>query len=215
MKSLRDYTPLDKLCMNVDQALRSVFGTTKNSARVNPAADVNPSLLTKEQRQHSASLMRVNHAGEVCAQALYHAQAFISQNQDIKSQMQQAAIEEGDHLTWCNERLVELGSHTSYLNPIWYAGSFMIGLTAGLISDEWNLGFLAETEAQVIKHLEHHLRVLPEADNKSYQILKVMHQDETNHRDEAVKAGAKKFPASLKTIMNLTSKIMVKTAYWI
>ncbi|EKD70159.1 MAG: hypothetical protein ACD_46C00618G0001 [uncultured bacterium] len=127
--------------------------------------------------------------------------------------MQQAAIEEGDHLTWCKQRLDELGSHTSFLNPMWYAGSFCIGMAAGLIGDKWSLGFVAETETQVIKHLENHLKMLPEQDLRSHKILLQMEQDEAKHRQEAIDSGAHVLPDFIKKLMSLTSKIMVKTAY--
>jgi len=129
--------------------------------------------------------------------------------------MQQSAIEEGDHLAWCKKRLTELGSHTSYLAPLWYAGSFSIGFTAGMIGDKWSLGFLAETENQVVKHLEKHINVLKTKDAKSLDILEQMQKDEAEHRDEAIKAGANKLPEPVQKLMALTSKVMVKTAYWV
>lgn len=129
--------------------------------------------------------------------------------------MQAAALEEGDHLAWCHKRLVELGSHTSYLNPIWYAGSFCIGLGAGLLGDRWSYGFVAETERQVIKHLQSHLQLLPKQDLRSYQILLQMEKDEAKHQDEAIKAGAKILPTFIQQAMSLTAKVMVKTAYWL
>lgn len=213
MKTQRQYSFFDQICMDVDRAVRAVFGKPQTTGRKNPASGEMEQPLTTEERNHVAGLMRVNHAGEVCAQALYHAQGLSSRRSDIKVKMQQAAIEEGDHLAWCNTRLMELGSHTSYLNPFWYAGSFAIGLTAGLIGDQWNLGFLAETEQQVVQHLETHLQQLPEQDQKSYRILLQMHTDEAQHRDEAISAGAATLPSWIKKLMRLTSTIMVKTAY--
>jgi ubiquinone biosynthesis monooxygenase Coq7 len=129
--------------------------------------------------------------------------------------MQQAAIEEGDHLSWCKQRLDELGSHTSYLNPFWYAGSFCMGMVAGIVGDKWSLGFVAETEKQVIRHLEGHMEMLPAEDARSYKIIEKMEKDEAKHRDEAIAAGAKELPEVVKKGMGLTSKVMVKTAYWI
>ena len=215
MSKQRDYTLLDQLCLSVDQALRAVFANAKTSERVYPAKSALEGDLSADDRKHIAGLMRINHAGEVCAQALYHGQGLVSRRLDVKEKMQQAALEEGDHLAWCNKRLAELGSHPSYLNPLWYAGSFGIGLTAGLIGDKWSLGFLAETEKQVVEHLETHLQQLPEYDQRSYRILEQMRQDEAQHRDEALQSGAADLPEWLKKIMKLTSKVMVKTAYWV
>src|SRR5579872_2336262 len=154
---MRHYSAIDQLCLQADQALRAVFGTPKTTNRPNPANTEKDPELTKDQRQQITALMRINHAGEVSAQALYHGQGLTSRTQTVKQKMQQAAIEEGDHLNWCATRIEELGSHTSYLNPFWYAGSFAMGLTAGMIGDKWSLGFLAETENQVVKHLQSHL----------------------------------------------------------
>lgn len=211
----RHYSLLDQLCLGFDQALRALSDTAKTTDRSYPARNEMDTHMSVDQRKHSAGLMRINHAGEVCAQALYHGQGLVSRSNAIKQKMQQAAIEEGDHLAWCRTRLFELGSHTSYLNPLWYAGSFTIGLTAGLVGDKWSLGFLAETEHQVVKHLEGHLKILSNQDHKSYKILQQMQQDEASHRDEAVKAGAAELPPFIKKLMQFTSKVMVKTAYWL
>lgn len=211
----RQYSRLDQLCLGFDQALRAIHGAPAATERSYPAANESEPVLSAAERKHAAGLMRVNHAGEVCAQALYHGQGLVSRNPDIQQQMQQSAIEEGDHLNWCDTRLKELDSHTSYLNPVWYAGSFMLGMTAGLIGDRWSLGFVAETEYQVVKHLEKHLQLLPPQDHKSIKILEQMHTDESHHRDEAIKAGALDLPAFIKKIMTFTSKAMVKTAYWV
>ena len=215
MSNQRHYTRLDQFCLNVDQALQTVFGKPATTGRAYPAASLKEPELTQEDRKHSSGLMRVNHTGEVCAQALYHGQGLVSRSPNVKEKMQHAMIEEGDHLAWCNERLTELHSHTSYLNPLWYAGSFAMGVTAGLIGDKWSLGFLAETENQVVKHLEHHQLLLPSADQKSQVILRQMQQDEAQHRDDALDAGAAELPAVIKTLMRWMSKIMVKTAYWV
>ncbi len=214
MSQDRHYTLIDRFCLSVDQALRAVFLNAKTTERIYPANDIVEPDLTPEQREHSAALMRINHAGEVCAQALYHGQSLVSRRPEIKDQLLNAAIEEGDHLAWCNQRLTELGSHTSYLNPVWYAGSFAIGLTAGVIGDKWSLGFLAETENQVVTHLEKHLQLLPKEDKKSFQILQQMRQDEAEHRDYALASGAARLPKWVKKIMRMTSKVMVKTTYW-
>ncbi|MEO8964435.1 MAG: 2-polyprenyl-3-methyl-6-methoxy-1,4-benzoquinone monooxygenase [Gammaproteobacteria bacterium] len=215
MSEQRHYSLLDQICLGVDQAVRTVFANPKTTERPYPAKDLLDADFSLETRKQAAALMRVNHAGEVCAQALYHGQALTSKRQDVKEKMQQAAIEEGDHLAWCQQRLLELGSHTSYLNPVWYAGSFAMGLTAGLIGDKWSLGFLAETETQVVKHLEEHLELLPAEDHKSFNILAEMRKDEAEHRDHALQAGAAILPDWIKKIMRRVSKVMVKTAYWI
>lgn len=215
MNSLRHYTLLDRICISLDQALRAVAGNAQTTGAPYPACNTDMPELDEQQRKHSAGLMRVNHAGEVCAQALYHGQGMVSTEAAVQEKMQQAAIEEGDHLNWCKKRLDELGSHTSLLNPIWYAGSFCIGMAAGMAGDKWSLGFLAETENQVIKHISGHLHLLPREDMRSYTVLKKMEEDEARHRDEAIKLGAGELPWIVKQGMAFTSKIMVKTAYWL
>lgn len=215
MDRQRHFTFLDKLCLGVDQAVRALTDTAKITGAVYPAKNVPESDLSDEQRKHSAALMRINHAGEICAQALYHGQGVVSRSHEVQEKMHQAAIEEGDHLAWCRQRLDELQSHPSYLNPLWYAGSFCIGMIAGMIGDKWSLGFVAETERQVIKHLENHLDSLPSQDQRSYKILEQMEVDESRHRDEAVLLGAKDLPGPVKVGMGLVSKVMVKSAYWV
>ncbi len=157
--------------------------------------------------------MRVNHAGEVSAQALYQGQAFTAKLPNVREKMQQAAIEENDHLIWCEERLKELNSHTSLFNPLWYAGSFTIGALAGSAGDKWSLGFVVETENQVVRHLEQHLNSLPTSDAKSKAILEKMKEDELHHATMALESGAAELPKPAKLLMKLTSKIMTKTAY--
>lgn len=215
MKELRHYSLFDHICLGFDQALRAVSNTAKTTGRPNPADPISESMMNAKERKHAAALMRINHAGEVCAQALYHGQGLVSRSCVIKEKMHQAAIEEGDHLAWCKQRVVELGSHTSYLNPLWYAGSFTIGVTAGLVGDAWSLGFLAETEQQVVNHLEKHMTQLAYQDHKSHAILAQMQQDEALHRDEAINAGANKLPLIIQNLMGMMSKIMVKTSYWV
>lgn len=215
MKALRRYSLLDKVCMGIDQAWRAVSDTAKTTGRANPAERLSESIMTTEQRQHSAALMRINHTGEVCAQALYHGQGLASYSPSVKTKMEQAAIEEGDHLMWCKQRLCELGSHTSYLNPLWYAGSFAIGFTAGLVGDKWSLGFLAETEQQVVLHLEKHMVQLAHQDQKSYAILQQMQKDEAQHRNDAIKAGAKPLSWSTQQLMRAMSGVMVRIVYWV
>lgn len=211
----RRYSFIDNFCLSLDQALRTLNHHPASTGKPYPAENSDEPVLTEKHRQHAAGLMRVNHAGEICAQALYHGQACVSTSPFIKEKMQQAAIEEGDHLLWCQKRLNELNSHTSYLNPLWYAGSFLIGTFAGMIGDRWSLGFVAETERQVIKHLENHLQLLPVMDKRSYLVLQQMEKDEARHREDAIGAGAEELPSLIKKIMSLVSRIMVKTAYWV
>lgn len=211
----RHYTVFDKLCLSVDQALRALLGNAKTSGVPYPAQAIPEEPLTEAERKKVAALMRINHAGEVCAQALYHGQGMVSRNHQIQAKMQAAAIEEGDHLAWCAARIHEMGSHTSYLNPLWYTGSFCIGAIAGLIGDKWSLGFVAETEKQVVKHLEGHIVQLPKQDKRSFAILQQMRADENEHREAAIVAGAKELPEVVKIGMGFTSKVMVTVAYWV
>lgn len=215
MNSTREYSIFDKLCLGVDKIVRALSHNVETTGAIYPAHKVENPELTDEQRKHSAGLMRVNHAGEICAQALYHGQSIVSRTPAIQAKLEQAAKEEGDHLAWCHRRLEELGSHTSYLNSFWYAGSFCIGMAAGFIGDDWSLGFVVETEKQVLRHLEKHLQLLPQQDVRSYEILVQMEKDERHHRDEANAAGARELPTLIQKAMALTSKVMVKTAYWI
>lgn len=213
--TIRHYTPIDRFCLGFDQALRAICGNLVTTSRSFPAEHVEESELTPEQIKHSAGIMRINHAGEVCAQALYQAQGLASRCKEVRDKMERAAIEEGDHLAWCSLRLSELGSHTSYFNPFWYMGSFAIGLTAGLVGDKWSLGFLAETEKQVVNHLSKQMQLLPSQDARSYTILEQMQADELQHQNDAIDAGAAELPSFIKKIMSLTSKVMVKVAYWV
>lgn len=215
MHSQRHYTFMDRLCLGLDQAVRALTDTVKTTGAEYPGKNFPEQPLNEEERQHSASLMRINHAGEICAQALYHGQGVVSRSAQVQEKMHLAATEEGDHLAWCRQRLDELGSHPSYLNPLWYLGSFCIGMTAGMVGDQWSLGFVAETERQVIAHLEGHLHSLPEQDQRSHAVLRQMEADEARHRDEAVMLGARDLPGPVKSLMTLTSKIMVKTAFWV
>lgn len=211
---------LDRLIIQVDQGLRTLVG--KNEAeylRKNPCEDISEdikeALLTDQERKHSAGLMRINHAGEVCAQALYQGQALTARNLETREKMQEAAREEIDHLFWCESRLKELNSRTSYFDPLWYFGSLTIGIAAGLAGDKWNLGFVAETERQVVKHLSSHLEKLPADDQKSRAIIEQMREDEAKHATMAVDSGAAELPDFIKTIMTRTAKIMTSITYWI
>lgn len=209
------YSPLDKLIMQFDQGLRTLCDNTSESLRKNPADTVAEGALSQKQRKHSAALMRINHAGEVSAQALYQGQALTARNRVTKEKMQQAALEEVDHLAWCSQRLNELNSHTSYLNPLWYVGSLAIGVTAGIMGDQWSLGFVAETEHQVVRHLDDHLKSIASNDHKSRAIIEQMREDEGHHATVALEAGAAKLPMPIQQCMQAMSKVMTTLAYWV
>ena len=209
----RKQTFLDRCIVNFDQALRTVFGEPIGSGRENPSSPAENSELSSTDKAQSIGMMRVNHAGEVCAQALYQGQALTAHRKETREQMKQAADEENDHLAWCRQRLNELGGHTSLLNPLWYTGSLAIGAASGIIGDKWSLGFLAETEHQVVKHLERHLQKLPAGDSRSRLILEQMKLDEAKHESMAQGAGAADLPEPVKKIMGLASKVMTTTAY--
>ncbi|MDH5191684.1 MAG: 2-polyprenyl-3-methyl-6-methoxy-1,4-benzoquinone monooxygenase [Gammaproteobacteria bacterium] len=211
----RNLTPLDNLVMNFDQALRTVFGKPQVTERTPPDTDLQQSELSKEEARHVAGLMRINHAGEVCAQALYQGQALTAKLPNVREKMERAAQEENDHLAWCENRLKELGDHTSYLNPFWYGGSFAIGALAGLAGDKWSLGFVVETERQVVKHLDSHLQQIPAQDEKSRAILEQMKIDEGHHATVALQAGGAELPTPVKKLMQTTSKLMTRTTYWL
>ena len=211
---MRHYTGLDKLINSFDQALRSLVPGATSSQRTNPATD-EPSQLCVSGARHVAGLMRVNHSGEVCAQALYHGQALTAKLPHVRQEMQQAAIEEQDHLAWCEDRLKELDSHTSVLNPIWYGLSYGMGAIAGIAGDKYSLGFVAETERQVSQHLQQHLQQLPEHDERSRKILEQMNEDELHHRDTALQAGGVDLPVPVKITMTAISKLMTKTSYYL
>jgi ubiquinone biosynthesis monooxygenase Coq7 len=204
---------IDRFIMQADQALRTVFTEPVGSGRGNPGQATSEGELSTQDKAQSLCLMRVNHAGEVCAQALYQGQALTARQTDTREQMQQAAIEENDHLAWCRQRIHELGGRTSLLNPFWYAGSLSIGAVSGLLGDKWSLGFLAETEQQVVRHLDGHLQRLPTGDHKSHAILEQMKTDEAKHRDTARDAGGETLPEPVKKLMTLASRVMTTTAY--
>lgn len=211
--NLRQFSLADKVALGLDQILRSVCHQPKSTGRPYPAEEIKETLVTSDEKKHSAGLMRINHAGEIAAQALYQGQALASRNVFLKNKMRQAAIEEGDHLAWCTRRLQELQDHPSNLTLFWYMGSFAIGFFAGILGDTWSLGFLAETEQQVIQHLDNHLAALAAKDQRSSAILACMQADEARHRDEAQLAGAKTLPKPIKHLMRLLSGVMIKTAY--
>jgi len=200
---------LDQLVGHLDHGLRSMF--VKPSAdRASPASpdDDDPIADLPRLQELSGALMRVNHVGEVCAQALYQGQALTSRSNQVRKKMQEAAREEVDHLNWCFQRIKELESHTSYLNPLWYCGSFTIGVCAGLAGDKWSLGFLAETERQVVDHLKSHLNRLPLDDSQSRKIIEQMIEDESKHAEMAEQNGAAELPQVLKNAMRATAKVM-------
>lgn len=207
-------SPLDTLIVAADNALRTIFASS-GSQRSHPDENVDEAELSGEQKQHAAALMRVNHCGEICAQALYQGQALTARDATIREALSEAAAEETEHLAWTARRVHELGSHTSRLNPIWYGGSFAIGVAAGLIGDKWNLGFLAETEKQVVQHLEGHLGRLPENDAKSRAIVAQMKDDEAQHADLAVRHGAAPLPWPVRMAMKGSSRVMTSLSYYI
>jgi len=210
----RNYNLADQIALGIDQALRTVFGKPQVTERSNPSDGiVETDELSKAEQKHIAALMRINHVGEVCAQALYQGQALTAKLDTVKESMQRAADEENDHLAWCEQRIEELHSHKSLLNPIWYAGSFSLGALAGLAGDKWSLGFVAETEHQVVAHLDEHLEQLPEQDQRSRAILEQMKQDEGRHATVALEAGGAELPTTIKQAMKFTSKIMTSAAY--
>ncbi|MFD1437351.1 2-polyprenyl-3-methyl-6-methoxy-1,4-benzoquinone monooxygenase [Acinetobacter terrae] len=211
---MRQYTGIDKFIHSFDQALRSLVPGTTAAHRENPGRAVETKLGVSEAR-HVAGLMRVNHSGEVCAQALYHGQALTAKLPNVRREMEQAAIEEQDHLAWCEDRLKELDSHTSLLNPVWYGLSFGMGAIAGIAGDKYSLGFVAETERQVSLHLQDHIKQLPEQDERSRKILVQMNEDELHHRDTALNAGGVDLPAPVRITMTAISKLMTKTSYYI
>ncbi len=212
---MKSASPVDSAISRFDAALRTLAGGTR-ATRPNPAKAVKEkSALTEEERRTAGRLMRVNHCGEICAQALYLGQGLTSSNPATQQAMQQAAQEESDHLAWCEDRLEALDTHKSYLNPFFFAASFAGGAVTGLISDQVNLGFVAATEERVIDHLEAHLEQLPQHDNESRAILEQMKQDEDTHRTTALNRGGADFPAPVKNIMTLASKVMTKSTYWI
>ncbi len=205
----------DRIITHFDQALRTLFGKARGSGRKNPGLIQPHSDLSAEEARLTAGLMRVNHAGEVAAQALYEGAGLTAHQPAVKELMQQAAREEGDHLIWCRERLRQLDSHTSYLDPLWYAGSLAIGSLTGAIGDRWSLGFVVETEHQVVAHLDDHLQRLPRKDGNSRAILEQMREDEGRHATAAHHAGGIQLPKPVRKAMHLVSRIMTRTAYWL
>ena len=204
---------LDNLIIAADEALRTVSGVASAGRPAPGKGEADPA--SEEDRRKSAGLMRVNHAGEVCAQALYSGQALVARDVKIRAALQAAGAEERDHLVWCKERLDELGSRPSLLTPFWYAGSFAMGVASGLAGDRWSLGFLSETEAQVEKHLDGHLDRISAEDARSRAILTQMRDDENRHGETGRSLGASELPAPVKQAMKVFSRVMTRTAYWV
>lgn len=209
----RQLSMLDNILNQIDSGLRTSFSGAPSPQRVSPAHDIVEPELTDKQRQHAIGLMRVNHAGEICAQALYQGQALTAKLPEVGDKMKESAEEEIDHLAWCEQRIEELGGKTSVLNPAWYAMSFALGAGAGLVSDKLSLGFVAATENQVCDHLKTHLEELPLEDDKSRLIVEQMLVDEAQHAESALKAGGHVFPKPIKQFMTLVSSAMTKTSY--
>ena len=208
----RSLSPLDRLLSDLQRAMDTVAGAPA-AERPNPAQEHADIVLDDDERRHAAGLMRINHVGEVCAQALYCGQAAVARDGTTREHLLAAAQEETDHLAWCADRLRELDSRPSLLNPLWYASSYAIGALAGLRGDGWNLGFVVETERQVEAHIDEHLQSLPEADARSRAILQVMKADEARHADAAEQAGARILPMPVPTLMAAASKLMKSVAY--
>ncbi len=204
----------DRLIVEFDKGLRTLFSRA-HSARDYPDANVPEASMNEAEKKNAAALMRVNHSGEICAQALYQGQALTARDPAVQRKLQQAAQEETEHLAWTARRVHELGGHLSVLNPFWYTGSLAIGAVAGLLGDRWNLGFLAETERQVGDHLQSHLDRLPAQDEKSRAIVKQMYSDETGHADMARSLGGAELPQPVQLAMKLNGKVMTGTSYWI
>ncbi len=213
--SQRKLSRVDGLIDHFDRALRTLTPGSQVHSRPSPAKGIADTPMSQDQQRQAAGLMRVNHAGEVCAQALYQGQALTARLPEVRQDMEKAADEEIDHLAWCEDRLRQLGSRPSVLNPLWYSLSFGLGATAGLVSDRASLGFVAATEDQVCAHLEDHLKRLPEEDFRSRAIVDTMLEDERNHGDRALAAGGMRFPAPVKWAMRTTSRVMTGLSFHI
>ena len=213
--SQRQLSWIDKLICEADQVLRTLARDAAVAQRPSPAIAHAEAGLSDEERRQVAGFMRINHTGEVCAQALYQGQALTAKLPTVRSDMQQAAAEEVDHLAWCQQRLDELGAPVSRLNPLFYGASFAVGALAGLAGDKWSLGFVAATEAQVCEHLQGHLNQLPMNDRRTRAVLAQMHCDEAEHRQMAIDAGAAELPAPVQQAMSVMAKVMTGTTYYV
>lgn len=214
----RNYSAVDQFLIQVSRVFGALGNASRDTApakRPFPSVSEDADSLSAHERQQSARYMRVNHVGEICAQALYHSQAITASEQRTRTQMQQAAAEEADHLAWCEQRIEELGGRKSLLTPFWRLGAFSIGGLAGLAGEKWNLGFVAETERQVVRHLEDHLGKLPQNDKRSREVVAQMQRDELAHAEAAVEAGAAELPQPVKCLMAFSAKVMTSTAHWV
>ncbi len=205
---------LDHLIVEFDKGLRTLFARAQ-SARPYPDSGLPEAELSESEKKHAAALMRVNHCGEICAQALYQGQALTARDPAVQEKLLHAAQEETEHLAWTSKRVYELGGHLSLFNPLWYTGSLALGAVAGLLGDKWNLGFLAETERQVGDHLHSHLERLPQQDAKSRAVVRQMYVDETGHAEMATQLGGAELPLPVKLAMQASSKVMTHTTYWV
>jgi ubiquinone biosynthesis monooxygenase Coq7 len=205
---------LDHLIVEVDKGLRTLFSRA-HTVRPFPDAGLPEADMLESEKKHAAALMRINHSGEICAQALYQGQALTARDPAVQEKLLQAAQEETEHLAWTSKRVHELGSHLSLLNPVWYTGSLALGAFAGLLGDKWNLGFLSETERQVGGHLQSHLTRLPQQDAKSRAVVQQMYVDETGHAEMAKRLGGAELPTPVKLAMKATSKVLTYSAYWV
>ncbi|RUM94585.1 MAG: demethoxyubiquinone hydroxylase family protein [Thiothrix sp.] len=210
---MRQLSVLDQIFNHLERSLRAVHGRHQGTARSNPGNNIADTDLSEPESRHAASLMRVNHAGEIAAQALYNGQSLAARSSEVKERMRESAQEETDHLAWCKQRVEELGQSTSLLGPVWYWGSFSIGAIAGAAGDKWSLGFIKETEDQVISHLQEHQQSLPDGDTKSRAIIQQMIIDEAHHGDKAVDLGGVPLPAPAIRLMRLTARVMTTVSY--
>ena len=211
----RNYSVIDRVLIEIDKAVTTVLGQPETTTRPIPGQELPEADLSETEQKQSMRLMRVNHSGEVSAQALYQGQALTAKLPEVKQAMEQAALEENDHLLWCQQRIAYFGGHSSVLNPLWYLGSFTIGAIAGKIGDKWSLGFVAETEKQVVNHLDSHLALISKDDMKSRVVLEQMKDDELHHRTVALEAGGAELPQPVRKLMGLVSKVMTRSSYWI
>lgn len=211
----RQLSLMDRLIGQADQVLRTLAPASSAAARPSPAGNAAEAGLSADEQRQVAGFMRINHTGEVCAQGLYHGQALTAKLPAVRAEMEQAAREETDHLIWCRQRLDELNAHPSVLNPLFYAMSFGVGALAGMAGDRWSLGFVAETERQVVEHLQSHLSRLPLNDRRTRAVLDLMRDDEAKHRDMAIAAGAAELPPPVQHAMRLMAKLMTGTTYYV
>ncbi len=205
---------IDRIITAFDRGLRTLFAPA-SSLRPQPGEEMRENQMSSDEKRVSVSLMRINHSGEICAQALYQGQAMTAKNREIARSLEQASWEETEHLSWTENRIAELGGRKSFLNPLWYTGSLAIGVGVGLIGDKWNLGFLAETERQVERHLAGHFERLPQNDQKSRAVVEQMKFDEARHAAMAVSLGAAELPVPARMLMKLSSKVMTGLTYWV